>query len=220
MSLWRPYVVNSPLDLPLEPPLEPPVDLPLEPLVNLSVKRKASSSASSATPVIVYPQYSSYSGQGDTVQGINHCQSTPYSSAQLPIVNPPVRVGVLSPPYSPDSENSRNCPNFMADADNLENDPDFQAFARHALKAMAEKNGGSLLCHNPRMRRVVQTGENEDEFYRKERENNNLAAKRSRDKRKLREIELALKVAYLSNKNAELRARLSSKLCMNCGKPI
>ncbi|CAH2090000.1 unnamed protein product [Euphydryas editha] len=206
MSLWTPYVDDL--------PFAPPVDLPLD----LSVKRKPNSSASSAIPVIVYPKNSSYPVQNYTLNDINHCQSAPCSSSQLPIANPPVRIGILSPPYSPDSENPRNRPNFMADADNLENDPEFQAFARHAIKAMTEKNGGSLLGRNPRMRRAVQTGHNVDDSYRKQRERNNLAAKQSRDKRKLREIELALKVTFLSNKNAGLKAVLSSKLCMNCRK--
>lgn len=104
----------------------------------------------------------------------------------------------------------------MIDVDSLSDDPDFQAFERDALRAMAEKNGGTLLGNNPRMRRAVQTTQAADDSYRKQRERNNFAAKQSRDRRKLREIHLALKVTYLKNELTKLKSLLGSQTCVRC----
>ncbi|KAJ8719309.1 hypothetical protein PYW08_011484 [Mythimna loreyi] len=51
---------------------------------------------------------------------------------------------------------------------------------------MAEKNGGSLLNNNPRLRRVVQTSQNADDSYRRQRERNNFVTKQSKDRQKLK----------------------------------
>lgn len=67
------------------------------------------------------------------------------------------------------------------------------------------------------MRRSVQSrNEAEDEAYRQQRERNNHAAKQSRNRRKLREIHLALKVSYLRREVANLKAILSTKACDIC----
>ncbi|XP_061717695.1 D site-binding protein-like [Cydia pomonella] len=120
--------------------------------------------------------------------------------------------GTLSPPDSPTSERLK---------DSLSDDPEFQAFERDALRAMAEKNGGSLLGNNPRMRRAVRsTNQNAaDDSYRSQRQRNNFAAKQSRDRRKLREIHLALKATYLGNEVARLKAQLAGRCCGRCQHP-
>lgn len=126
----------------------------------------------------------------------------------------PTRIPTLSPPISPASSAKR--PYSMID-DSLSDDPDFQAFERDALRAMAEKNGGTLLGNNPRMRRAVcSNNESNDDSYRKQRERNNFAAKQSRDRRKLREIHLALKVSYLRKEVAGLKSLLASRTCSRC----
>ncbi|CAG9788221.1 unnamed protein product [Diatraea saccharalis] len=102
------------------------------------------------------------------------------------------------------------------DVESLDNDIEYQAFERDALQAMAEKNGGSLLGTNPRMRRIVHTNQAADDNYRRQREKNNFAAKQSRDKRRLREVRLALKVTFLKKKRDELRAMLAAGVCGRC----
>lgn len=113
---------------------------------------------------------------------------------------------VPSPPHSLDS----------LDVDSLSDDVEYQAFERDALRAMAEKNGGSLLGNNPKMRRAVQTNQAADDCYRKQRERNNYAAKQSRDRRKLREVRLAFQVTFLKKKIAALRTRIDERVCVRC----
>lgn len=184
--------------------------------LDLSVKNKNISSTPYVPAIVTCLQYSSYPS-ADDVQRMN-CYPLPSTSSQPATVYPPVESRVLSPPTSPDSPSTGTRPHFMADVDALENDPNFLIFERDALRAMSEKNGGTLLGHNPRMRRAVQTGQNVDDSYRRQRERNNFAAKQSRDKRKLREIRLALKVTYLSNEVTRLKDLLLSNLCINCRK--
>ncbi|CAG4933278.1 unnamed protein product [Parnassius apollo] len=128
------------------------------------------------------------------------------------------RIGMISPPASPTSHHvsQPKRPSYMVDVDSLSDDADFQAFERDALRVMAEKNGGTLLGNNPRMRRAVQTSQAADDSYRKQRQRNNFAAKQSRDRRKLREIHLALKVTYLRNEVAKLKCQLASRSCTRC----
>lgn len=113
---------------------------------------------------------------------------------------------VPSPPPSTDS----------FETDSLSDDVEYQSFERDALRAMAEKNGGTLLGNNPRMRRAVQANQVADDSYRKQRERNNFAAKQSRDRRKLREVRLAFQVTYLKKKIADLRTRLDERVCLRC----
>lgn len=133
------------------------------------------------------------------------------SSYERPLT--PNRIPTLSPPMSPASAKR----SFSMIDDSLSDDPDFQAFERDALRAMAEKNGGTLLGNNPRMRRSVRSNNDvNDDSYRRQRERNNFAAKQSRDRRKLREIHLALKVTYLRKEVAALKALLAARTCLRC----
>ncbi|KAI5643268.1 basic region leucine zipper domain-containing protein [Phthorimaea operculella] len=104
----------------------------------------------------------------------------------------------------------------LYERESLSDDVEYQAFERDALRAMAERNGGSLLGNNPRMRRAVQTNQEVDDSYKKQRERNNFAAKQSRDRRKLREVRLAFQVAYLQKKLTALRGKLGSRYCTRC----
>ncbi|XP_047533892.1 thyrotroph embryonic factor-like [Vanessa atalanta] len=209
MALWTPYADDAALDL--------------------SVKCKSES----MSPIPTYTEFPSYPCLNTVQHSVEQypyigyvqpmyvpvAEASPASSCSgyMPqSMSPPMRTGMISPPDSPKSVNERKRPSYMMDVDSLSDDPDFQAFERDALRAMAEKNGGALLGNNPRMRRAVQTSQNADDSYRKQRERNNFAAKQSRDRRKLREIHLALKVTYLKNELSKLKGLLSTKTCMRC----
>ncbi|KAJ2951517.1 hypothetical protein O0L34_g13667 [Tuta absoluta] len=214
MSLWTPYA-EAPLDLSKvkEERHSPVAEIPVlteyystgynQPYYSPPIQEIAQ-------PVPYYP-YPSYP------YGVPSAQMSPVSAASTCSyeVRSPVefRPPTLSPPESPPSVKPTN---YMAEAEILSDDPDFQAFERDALRAMAEKNGGTLLGNNPRMRRAVQTTQAVDDSYRKQRERNNFAAKQSRDRRKLREIHLALKVAYLKNEVTKLKAQLAVTTCTGC----
>lgn len=111
-----------------------------------------------------------------------------------------------SPPQSPE----------MYDMESVADDVEYQAFEKEAMRAMSERNGGSLLGNNPRMRRSVQSKQENDDSYRKQRARNNFAAKQSRDRRKLREVRLALQVTFLRKKLAALRTAFSNLRCLRC----
>lgn len=104
----------------------------------------------------------------------------------------------------------------LYDIESLSDDVEYQTFERKAMRGVAERNGGSLLWSNPRMRRSVHGKQEDDEGYRKQRERNNFAAKQSRDRRKLREVRLALQVTFLTKKLAALRTAVSDRSCSRC----
>lgn len=197
MALWTPYAEDAALDLSVkckneqfytELPYQYPNPIP----------------QTVQYPYIYQPVY------------VPLAEPSPISSCSGYTPVSPARNGVISPPESPSSINERKRPSYMMDVDTLSDDPDFQAFERDALRAMAEKNGGTLLGNNPRMRRAVQTSQIADDSYRKQRERNNFAAKQSRDRRKLREIHLALKVTYLKNELTKLKSMLATNTCIKC----
>lgn len=104
----------------------------------------------------------------------------------------------------------------LYDSESLSDDVEYRAFERDAMRAMSERKGGSLLGNNPRMRRTVQSKQEDDDGYRKQRERNNFAAKQSRDRRKLREVRLAFQVTFLKKKLAALRSAVSKRRCPRC----
>ncbi|CAK1542867.1 unnamed protein product [Leptosia nina] len=120
------------------------------------------------------------------------------------------------PPSQISPESVKSWSQDFYDAESLSEDLEYQAFERDALQAMAERNGGTLLGNNPRMKRAVQSTQAEDDMYRKQRERNNFAAKQSRDRRKLREVRLAFQVTFLKKKLADLRARIEDSVCARC----
>lgn len=205
MSLWTPYA-DAPLDLTKTVKLETESCPELEPAPGGFVPYVAGPAAELLpAPYYACPYY-----------GVPSAQLSPLSVTSAASYEP----APPSPPTSPAAA-PRRCSagaGYMVDADAMSDDPDFQAFERDALRAMAERNGGSLLGDNPRMRRAVKSTCRDagDDSYRKQRERNNFAAKQSRDRRKLREIHLALKVAYLKNEVAALRGRLAANTCGTC----
>ncbi|XP_022834715.1 D site-binding protein-like [Spodoptera litura] len=90
-----------------------------------------------------------------------------------------------------------------------------------AVTAIKDHQGGTLVRNNPNMRRAVRSQSHagtaaKDDAYRCTREKNNAAAKKSRDRRKLREIELSVEVSYLKQQLAALKATLRSRACTHC----
>lgn len=157
---------------------------------------------SESTAAALYPVVSLYPTPAPQVSPPSGGHSSGYVDSPYP--GPPTLSPLVSPP-----------------TDNLEENEEFLAFERNAMRAMALKNGGTLLRNNPRMRRTVHsTSQNaSDDAYRIQRERNNLAAKQSRDRRKLREIHLALKVTYLNNTVAKLKAQLAAPCRGGCRRP-
>lgn len=204
MSLWTPYA-EAPLDLTKTAKAEQHSPAPenhyYSQVQYMSPIQEMANPG--YYPGFYPPMYSVPSAQMSPVSAGSTCSG--YDVTLYP------RPATLSPPESPQSQK----PDYM-DTEVLSDDPDFQAFERDALRAMAEKNGGSLLGNNPRMRRAVQSTHAADDTYRRQRERNNYAAKQSRDRRKLREIHLALKVAYLKNEMGKLKNMLAVKTCARC----
>lgn len=99
-------------------------------------------------------------------------------------------------------------------------DPEYAVYRDTMFEAVRIRNGGSLTVTNPRMRRSVRRSSAgvTDPGYQERRARNNAAAKRSRDLRKQKEDELAIRVAYLERQNAELRGKLASSpmQCARC----
>ncbi|XP_013191490.1 transcription factor VBP-like [Amyelois transitella] len=115
----------------------------------------------------------------------------------------------------PETANRPSSSVQCSDTESLAEDVEYLEFERDALHAMAERNGGRLLSDNPRMRRAVQGSGEGDDTYRKQRERNNVAAKQSRDRRKLREMRLTLQVTFLKKKLRQMKAR-EKLLCGRC----
>ncbi|KAG7302401.1 hypothetical protein JYU34_013932 [Plutella xylostella] len=212
MSLWTPYDPEQVLDLSkaaamarvkLEPglPRSPPAGAGPEPY-----------------PLQQYPQYLAGSPLlspeslrlSTSSYGVSPPASSPDSSSG--------RHSAGSRPPRPFKAITAALPELGASSDP---DPKFAAFRAAMLEAMRARNGGSLTVSNPRMRRSVHrssdTGEDGD--YLERRARNNAAAKRSRDLRKQKEDELAIRVAYLEQQNAELREDLAAaarRPCAGC----
>lgn len=224
MALWTPYADDSALDL-TKTTVKQEREVDLSPSFDRSPTGGYEYPSFPTLPVghpaffsgYQYPQreYAVPTAQMSPISGGSTCS---YDTSAPPAPLSPhytARTGPLSPPESPVSQASRR---LHMDVDALSDDPDFQAFERDALRAMAEKNGGTLLGNNPRMRRAVRSTNQDsaNDAYRKQRERNNFAAKQSRDRRKMREIHLALKVSYLKNEITNLKAKLASRVCGRC----
>lgn len=207
MALWTPYVQEAALDLSrstVKRERESPNILPVTASYNEYVYRQYATSPQPTLPVNT--QY--YTGYTEQTFSVPSAQISPESVGRWsPLTYRQKTISSApSPPHSPE----------LYDIESLDDDVEYQAFERDALRAMAEKNGGSLLGNNPRMRRAVQTNQAADDSYRKQRERNNYAAKQSRDRRKLREVRLAFQVTFLKKKMADLRARLAAGICGRC----
>lgn len=86
----------------------------------------------------------------------------------------------------------------------------FNEFRQRVLSQVQTTNTGT----NKNMRRVTSStnglGRNEDPGYWEKRRKNNEAAKRSRDARRAKEDEIAIRCAFLEQENMQLRMRLAA----------
>lgn len=198
MALWTPYAQESALDL-SKTRVKSERKSPDLPVTNSSPPASG----------FLYHDYQPYY--------VNYSPVRPVHA--VPSVSPESTGSWTQYPLPPSIGNSRSpppgSPEFY-EMDSLTDDYEYQEFERDAFRAMAEKNGGSLLGNNPRMRRAVQTNQTADDTYRKQRERNNFAAKQSRDRRKMREVRLAFQVTYLKKKMTEMKARLAADMCSKC----
>lgn len=107
----------------------------------------------------------------------------------------------------------------------------YNAFRKRALEHIHANNGGNPVINNPKMRRTtskgLETNNNEpayesftekiqnqtspssnndkDDAYFERRKKNNAAAKKSRDRRRIKEDEIAIRAAFLQQENCELK---------------
>ncbi|CAH0686506.1 unnamed protein product [Spodoptera exigua] len=202
-SFWKPYT----------PDQEQALDLSRPAVKEERVSPLPAQSAPSP-PVPVPEMYQAYIGHPDAVSAPIYPEAAYYSydAVYQPTTYP---VSTVSP-VSGHSSDLLLSATGDCDTISLSDDREYQAFEQDAMRAMAEKNGGSLLGNNPRMKRAVQSTHSADDTYKKQRERNNVAAKASRDRRKLREVKLALQTTFLQKKVAELRARMAAGLCNSC----
>jgi len=106
------------------------------------------------------------------------------------------------------------------------------------LEQIHAANGGNPVINNPKMRRITtkstsqetnnnepafepcmekiqeqtspSSGHDKDEAYFERRKKNNAAAKKSRDRRRIKEDEIAIRAAYLERENIELKFELAA----------
>lgn len=109
----------------------------------------------------------------------------------------------------------------------------FEMFRMKMLKHISDQNGGHPTVSNPKMRRTSSRAEStvsnvdietitsnnnsdssnsgvKDSAYYERRKKNNAAAKKSRDRRRIKEDEIAIRATFLENENRELQAELMS----------
>lgn len=110
----------------------------------------------------------------------------------------------------------------------------YAVFRKRMLDQIHAANGGSVVVNNPKMRRVSHNktineetnnnepvfptempkagsvGNDKDEAYFERRKKNNAAAKKSRDRRRIKEDEIAIRAAFLERENIELKFELAA----------
>lgn len=107
----------------------------------------------------------------------------------------------------------------------------FEIFRTDMLKRIHAANGGQPTISNPKMRRTSSRAESnnadsetiinnnnsdssnsgvKDSAYYERRKKNNAAAKKSRDRRRIKEDEIAIRATFLENENRECQAELLS----------
>lgn len=116
----------------------------------------------------------------------------------------------------------------------------YAVFRKRMLEQIHAANGGNPVVNNPKMRRIsgkcgnIETNNNEplfassekilsktvtpppshgndkDEAYFERRKKNNAAAKKSRDRRRIKEDEIAIRAAFLERENIELKFELAA----------
>lgn len=114
----------------------------------------------------------------------------------------------------------------------------YAVFRKRMLDQIHAANGGSVVVNNPKMRRISNksscedtnnnnnnnetvfrdsgddktrvSGSDKDEAYFERRRKNNAAAKKSRDRRRIKEDEIAIRAAFLERENIELKFELAA----------
>ncbi|KAJ8919603.1 hypothetical protein NQ315_002225 [Exocentrus adspersus] len=94
-------------------------------------------------------------------------------------------------------------------AHDLLNKDSSAAYMEFRQKMLAEVQN-SYKTTNKNMRRIQSTQQVSDPTYWEKRKKNNEAAKRSRDARRAKEDEIAVRCAYLEQENVQLRYRLAA----------
>lgn len=161
-------------------------------------------------------------------------QKSPSSSSN-PSMMVMGRDGKLSRPFKayPRDPLSLAGAGTMLDAHSAEK---YTLFRKRMLEQIHAANGGQPVINNPKMRRMsskissIETNNNDlldssydtekimihnsitgkDEAYFERRKKNNAAAKKSRDRRRIKEDEIAIRAAYLERENIELKFELAS----------
>ncbi|XP_026748665.2 uncharacterized protein LOC113509528 [Galleria mellonella] len=198
MALWTPYIEDCPLDLSKTRNNE---------IIPAVLEKPSSTDATSFNHMDFACKGYRFPDPVPVVQHVVPRKQTGHSYYLVDYSH----ISTNSVSTSPELLELRRC-----DSELLSDDPEYIEFEKDALRVMAERNGGMLIGQNPKMKRTVQTNEAADEAYRIQRQRNNLAAKQSRDRRKMRELRLSLKVTYLKKKVAEMKAMLATNPCKNC----
>jgi protein giant len=112
----------------------------------------------------------------------------------------------------------------------------YSVFRKRMLEQIHAANGGNPVINNPKMRRMntkscseannnetsfeaakieqsqksPSSGNDKDEAYFERRKKNNAAAKKSRDRRRIKEDEIAIRAAFLERENIELKFELAA----------
>lgn len=113
----------------------------------------------------------------------------------------------------------------------------YSIFKKRMLDQIHASNGGTPVVNNPKMRRITQrsreannnepafeqciekmdpqlsspsSGNDKDEAYYERRKKNNAAAKKSRDRRRIKEDEIAIRAAFFERENIELKFELAA----------
>lgn len=162
-------------------------------------------------------------------------QKSPSSSiTSNPSMMVVTRDGKLSRPFKayPKDPLSLAATSSILDSTSAEK---YANFRKRMLEQIHAANGGSVVVNNPKMRRIShnnkaiseETNNNEiqfcssdklknncssekDEAYFERRKKNNAAAKKSRDRRRIKEDEIAIRAAFLERENIELKFELAA----------
>lgn len=140
------------------------------------------------------------------------------------------RDGKLSRPFKAYPRDPLSMASFsLVNAQSAEK---FELFRMKMLKHIHAANGGQPTISNPKMRRTSSRAESintvdseamtnnnnsdssnsgvKDSAYYERRKKNNAAAKKSRDRRRIKEDEIAIRATFLENENREFQAELVS----------
>lgn len=135
--------------------------------------------------------------------------------------------GKSETPFNAYSENPLSPSTSLSS--NLETSDKFRLYRLEMLNQIQEMRGGQPTKSNPKMRRSGHTQQNRsvadsdgntnhsdssgsgirDQAYYERREKNNAAAKRSRDRRRIKEDEIAIRATFLENENLQHKADLA-----------